>query len=101
ASGQLPPGLALVNGNIAGVPTQAGAYTFALKATNAGASTLHTYLLRVSPAVSSGYDSRVNSVVVARDVFPSAANCNHTGYLTYGIADLWLHHSVADADNKP
>ncbi|MBI3532666.1 MAG: CoA transferase, partial [Burkholderiales bacterium] len=39
-----------------------------------------------------GYDSRVNSVIVARDVFPSSANCNHTGYLTYGIADLWLQH---------
>jgi hypothetical protein len=39
-------------------------------------------------------------VLVARDVFPSAGNCNHTGDLTYGIADLWLQHSVADANNK-
>src|SRR4051794_15194300 len=53
-----------------------------------------------SRAVATGYASRVNSVIVARDVFPSAGNCNHTGYLTYGIADLWLQHSSADANSK-
>ena len=52
------------------------------------------------PAVTPGYDARVESVAVARDVFPAASNCNHTGYLTYGIADLWLQHNPADANAK-
>jgi hypothetical protein len=64
----------------------------------AGAAPAYSMLVR--PAVSSGYESRVNSVMVARDVAPSASSCNKTGYLTYGIADLWLQHNVADANSK-
>ena len=100
ASGQLPPGLALGSGQITGVPTQAGSYTFVVRATDAGATATKTYTILVNPPVTTGYDARMAQVLVDRDVSPSPSDCNHTGYLTYAIADLWLDQDTTDANNK-
>jgi hypothetical protein len=101
-SGQLPPGLSLTAGVISGVPTQAGAFTFVVRAkavTDATAATKKYTMLVYLPA-SSGYESRAGSVIFARDASPSPAACNHTGYISYAIADLWVNRNPADVNAK-
>ena len=59
ASGRLPPGLTLTAGMISGVPTLAGAYTFIVRADDAGNVATKAYTIRVSPPTSTNYDTRV------------------------------------------
>ena len=100
ARGQLPPGLQLDGGQISGVTTQAGAFTFSVRATDGGTTATKTYTVFVLPPAATGYESRVASVLFARDAFPSPNDCNRTGYLTYGIADLWTGRNTTDANNR-
>ena len=100
ANGQLPPGLHMSGGQISGIATQAGAFTFAVHATDGGTAALKTYTIFVDPPASTGYESRVASVLFARDALPAPNDCNQTGYLTYGIADLWTGRNVNDANNR-
>ena len=99
-SGQLPPGLALSAGQIAGVPTRAGAFTFVVRAADGSGTATKTYTLFVYPPASGGYETRMRQAIVARDISPHPSDCNHTGYLTYAIATLWLGENVADVNNK-
>ena len=99
ASGQLPPGLSLIAGQITGVPTEGGAYTFVVNAI--GTSTVQKkYTILVNPATSTGYDSRMQSVLLARDAMPPAGECNNTSYTTYAMADLWRNRNPTDVNNK-
>ena len=98
-SGQLPPGLTLGNGQITGVPTAGGAYTFIVRAT--GSSTVsRKYTILVNLPTSTGYDARMHSVIFARDASPSPKACNHTSYATYAIADLWMNRNPSDVNTK-
>jgi hypothetical protein len=99
-SGELPPGLTFNGGQIAGVPNQGGAYTFVVQANGIGSSAKKAYTILVNMPTSTGYDARMHSVLVGRDASPSPSACNHTGYLTYAIADLWLNRDPTDVNNK-
>jgi hypothetical protein len=99
-SGRLPPGLALQTGEISGVPTLAGSYTFVVQAADAGVSATKTYSILVFPPATSGYDARMDQAVVAREISPLPSNCNHTGYLTYAISALWRGEHVDDVNAK-
>ena len=35
-----------------------------------------------------------------RDASPSTTECNHTGYISYAIADLWVNRDPADVNAK-
>ena len=98
-SGQLPPGLSLIAGQITGVPTEGGAYTFVVNAI--GTSTVQKkYTILVNLPTSTGYDSRMQSVLLARDAMPPAGECNNTSYTTYAMADLWRNRNPTDVNNK-
>jgi hypothetical protein len=99
-SGELPPGLALAGGQISGVPTAAGAFTFEVRAATTGATATAKYTILVNPAVSTDYDARMGQVLVDRDVAPAASDCNQTGSLTYAIADLWLDQDPTEANRR-
>jgi hypothetical protein len=103
-SGELPPGLALVGGSISGVPTQPGAYTFAVHAlATDGSSATKTYSLFVYPSDATGYEIRMNQVIQNHVDYPwpPMTGCtDHKGYLSYGMAELWLNENTADANNK-
>jgi hypothetical protein len=103
-SGELPSGLTLVGGNISGVPTQPGAFTFAVRAIAAGGSSAtKTYSIFVYPSDATGYESRMHQLIqdhVDRP-WPPLTGCNdHRGYLSYGLAALWLNENTADANSK-
>ena len=103
-SGELPSGLSLVGGSINGVPTQPGAYTFAVHAVAAGGATAtKTYSMFVYPSDATGYESRMNQVIQDHvdHPWPLLTGCDdHRGYLSYGLAALWLNENTADANNK-
>jgi hypothetical protein len=103
-SGELPPGLVLDRGSIKGVPTQAGEFTFAVRASASNGSTsTNTYSIFVYPQPSTGYESRVNASIQDHidHPWPPMTGCtDHVGYLNYGLAALWLNKNTADANNK-
>jgi hypothetical protein len=100
-SGQVPPGLSLnVLGQITGVPTQAGAYTFVVQAKSVTGTGKKAYTILVNLATATGYDARMHSVIFARDATPPPGVCNQTGYVSYAIADLWLERNPADVNAK-
>ena len=61
ASGSLPPGLALANNQLTGTPTEAGPYSFILKATDPCGSSTKNVSLNVAAGTSGGGGSLVAS----------------------------------------
>jgi hypothetical protein len=100
ASGHLPPGLTLQGGQISGAPTLAGTYTFVVQAKDAAGVASKTYTIFVYPPASTGYETRMNQAIFAREISPLPSNCNHTGYLTYAISALWRDEHVDDVNSK-
>ena len=98
-SGQLPPGLTLTGPTVSGTPTQGGAYTFVVRATATGSAT-KKYTILVYLPTSSGYQTRMSAALTNGDPAPTGSSCDHSNYLTYGIADLWIQHDPADANSK-
>jgi|SRR4051812_5512549 hypothetical protein len=100
-SGQVPPGLSLnAVGQITGVPTQGGAYTFVVQAKSVSGTGKKPYTILVNMPTATGYDSRMHSVIFARDATPPPGVCNQTGYVSYAIADLWLNRNPSDVNAK-
>ena len=100
-SGRLPPGLSLQSGEISGIPTLAGSYTFVVQADGRGRNR------RPRPTPSSSSRPRPRGTrpgwirrVVAREISPLPSDCNHTGYLTYAISALWRDEHVDDVNAK-
>ena len=98
-SGQLPPGLSLIAGQITGVPTEGGAYTFTVSVIGSS-SAQKTYTILVYLPRSTGYDSRMQSVLLHRDAKPPAGECDNTDYTTYAMADLWRDRNPTDVNHK-
>jgi len=100
AGGKLPPGLGLNAGTISGVPTQAGAYAFTVRAREGGTTATKGYTILVAPPTSTGYDERVHQELVLRAVGAQPGSCNKTGDLSNAIATIQLGQEVADANAR-
>jgi hypothetical protein len=99
AKGTLPPGLKLISGVITGVPTQPGAYTFAVKAVSGSSVATKGYTIFVRPPASGGFDDRVDTELQLRAV-GSPPGCKRTGDLSNAIATIQLGQEVADANAR-
>ncbi len=103
-SGELPTGLVLDRGNVTGVPTQAGEFTFAVRGSRATDRRQRrrtaSSSIRQLPR-----DTRVAVNALIQDhidhPWPPTTGCtDHLGYLNYGLAALWLNKNTADANSK-
>jgi len=98
-SGKLPPGLSLNAGVISGVPTQAGAFTFTVRAVDGGNVATKPYTILVRPPTASGIDERIRTELQQRAV-GSGGGCKRTSDLSNAIATIQLNQEVADANAR-
>ena len=100
-AGELPPGLSVSSGAVAGVPTQPGSYTFTVLATSGTASAQRMYSIFISP--DTAYDTRVDAVMqdhITHPWPPLSGSTYAIGALNLALAELWLNTNLADADSK-